>query len=110
MEYRLKKIKNAVKHRNLPILRRPQFIGRNIHRGRYMKPLELDENKISLTPPPIDVDATTDILIGFSTPFGFLTGMGSGPTLARVSNRMTMALLKAIKERAAKMAELREKP
>ena len=110
MKYRLKKRKKAVKHRNLSILRRPQFIGRNIHHSRYMKPLELDENKISLTPPPIDVDATADVNVGFSTPFGFLTGWDAGPTLARMSERMTMALLKAIKEKAEELEESKENP
>lgn len=108
MRGRLKKLKKAYKNPNLAILRRPKFIGKNIHRGTNLKPLEMDENKISLTLPPIDVDATTDALAAFSSPFGFLTGLGAGPTLVRMSERMTTTLLKAIKEKAEESEESKE--
>lgn len=104
----LKRLKEESKTPDLAILRRPQFIGKNIHRGRYLKPVEIDENRILLTPPPIDVDATRDVLAAFSSPFGIFTGMGAWPTLARVSERMTMALLKAIREKAEEMKESKE--
>jgi len=110
LKYGLKKINKMVKQQNLSILRRPQFIGRNIHRRRYMKPIKLDDDKISLTPPQIDIDATADVLVGFSTPFGFLTGMGPGTALARLSNRMIMALMKTIEEKAREIAESKENP
>jgi len=111
LKSRLKKLKKVYKNQNLAILRRPQFIGNNLHRGRYLKPLDMDENRISLAPPPICVDATMDTLAAFSSPFGVITGMGVGPTLARTAERMTTTLLKAIKEKVEEeIAESKENP
>lgn len=111
MKRRLKNRKKAHKNKSLAILRRPQFIDENIHRGRYLKLLEIDGNKISLNPPPIDIDATTDVIAEFSSPFGFLTGMGAGHILARIAEKMTTTFLKAIKEKAdEEMVESKENP
>jgi len=108
LKNRLKKLKQTYKKQDLAILRRPQFIGNNIHRDRCLKPLKISENEIQLKPPAIDVDATTDVVAAFSSPFGLLTGMGAGPTLARLAERMTTTLLRAIKEKAQEMEESKE--
>jgi hypothetical protein len=73
---RAEKAKKEYKNQSQAIFRRPQFISNNIHRGEYLRPLEKDEYKISLTSPPIDVDATADIIAVFGIPS--LTFNGNG--------------------------------
>lgn len=100
MGRRLKNLKNAVRNPKIDVLRKPQFVEKNIPRGRYIK-------KIPHTSPPIDVDATGDVLVALSNPIpiGLLTGMGVGSAIVRAINRMTVSAVETIKERAEETRE-----
>lgn len=95
-----KPLKKAIKNPRVAILRTPQFIGKNIPRKPYIK-------KLPHTSPPIEVDATGDVIVALCNPvpIGLLTGMGVGSAMIRAINRMAVSGLEIIKERAEETRE-----
>ena len=87
--------KNVHRNPKMAILRRPQFIGKNIPRKPYLK-------RIPHTSPPTEVDATLDVLVALINPIpiGLMTGMGVGSAMVRAINQMAVSGGETIKERA----------
>lgn len=90
-----KPLKKMIKNPRVAILRTPQLIGKTIPRKPYIK-------NITHTSPPIEVDATRDVIVALCNPIpiGLLTGMGVGSAMVQAFNRMATSVLKTIKERA----------
>jgi len=96
----LKNLTNAYRTPKINVLRKPQFVEKNIPRGRHIK-------KISHTSPPIDIDATGDVLVALFNPIpiGLLTGMGVGSAMVRAFNQMATSTVETIKERTEEKRE-----
>jgi len=95
---KLKQTKRVIKPRKSNILKRPQFCKRPIPRRKGIK-------RLHYTAPPIEVDATGEVLLGSATagPAGALMGVGSA-TL-RTSSHIGISVLKKIRKRAEEIRE-----
>ena len=90
---KLKQTEPTIKPRKRNTLKRPQFCKHPIPRRKEIK-------RLHNAAPPIEVDATGEVLLGSATagPAGTLIGMGSA-TL-RTSSHMGISVLKKIREKA----------
>ncbi|MDI6905065.1 MAG: hypothetical protein QMD13_06210 [Candidatus Bathyarchaeia archaeon] len=90
---KLKQTKRIIKPQKSNIIKRPQFCKHPIPRRKGIK-------RLHYATPPIDVDATGEVLLGSATagPAGTLIGVGSA-TL-RTFSHMGISGLKKIRERA----------
>ena len=95
---KLKQTKRVIKPQKSNILKRPQFCKHPIPRRKGIK-------RLRHTAPPIEVDATGEVLLGSATagPAGTLIGVGSA-TL-RASSRIGISVLKKIREKAEETME-----
>jgi len=91
-------VKRTTRSRKSGILTRPQFC-------RHPPPRRKKIKNFHPTAPPIEIDATKEVLLGSATtgPAGTLMGVGSA-TL-RTSSHIGISVLKKIRERAEEMKE-----
>lgn len=95
---KLKQTKRVIKPRKSNILKRVQFCKRPIPRSKGIK-------RLHYTAPPIEVDATGEVLLWSATagPAGTLIGVGSA-TL-RAFSRMGTKTVETIREKAEETRE-----
>lgn len=95
---KLKQTKRIIKPRKSNIIKRPQFCKHPIPRRKRIK-------RLHYTTPPIEVDATGEVLFGSATagPAGDMIGAGSA-TL-RTFTHIGISGLKKIRERAEETRE-----
>ena len=99
---KLKTVERSFKPRRSDILVRPQL-------SRHPIPRRRREIKFSRISPPLDVDATGEVLLGsaIAGPVGALMGVGSAAL--RAFGRMGTETVKRVRETAEKTKELEEK-
>lgn len=102
MNLKDEKVKQAIKRPKSGILRRPQF---SKHPVSWRKEIK----KFHHTSPPIEIDATGEVLLGLAIagPIGALIGVGSA-TL-RTLGHMGTTTLETIRERAEETRRLEKK-
>ena len=95
---KLKQTKRTIKLRKSNLSKTPQFCRHPIPRKKGIK-------RLHHTAPPVEIDATKEILLRSATtgPAGTMIGVGSA-TL-RTSSHIGISVLKKIRERAEEMKE-----
>jgi len=95
---KLKQTKRITRSRKSGILTRPQFSRHPIPRRKKIK-------KFHPTSPPIEVDATGEVLLGSATtgPAGTMIRVGSATV--RTSSHIGISVLKKIREKAKEARE-----
>ncbi|KPV63538.1 MAG: hypothetical protein AOA66_0815 [Candidatus Bathyarchaeota archaeon BA2] len=95
---KLKQTKRVIKPRKSNIPKRPQFCKHPIPRRKRIK-------RLRYTAPPIEVDATGEVLLGSATagPAGTMIGVGSATV--RTFSHIGISVLKKIRERAEEIRE-----